>query len=120
MKPFDPSLDLSKSENNRNLDISDEDDPSEIKETGFSPFDSDNEIRVDNEHESSEDDANEYEIDRILDHRVTNNQLRYLVHWKGYHPRYNSWVDETDIHASKSLAEHNTRRNARSDITTNF
>ena len=41
----------------------------------------------------------EYEVDEILDSRLRNTKLQFLVSWKGYGREENSWVSEQDLHA---------------------
>jgi hypothetical protein len=47
----------------------------------------------------------EYEVEDILMHQKTgrNQELQYLVKWKGYPSSENSWVDDKDLHASEIL-----------------
>jgi len=39
-------------------------------------------------------DSERFTIDRILKTRKRNGKLEYLVSWKGYPSKFNSWVDE--------------------------
>ena len=40
-----------------------------------------------------------FEVDAILDNKMddTGHGYKYLVHWKGYESKYNSWVKATDF-----------------------
>ena len=49
------------------------------------------------------DDEDEYEIERILDHKDVRGKRRYLVHWLGYPTSDDQWVDANDIHAPEIL-----------------
>jgi hypothetical protein len=51
------------------------------------------------------DDAPEYEVERILDHRTRRRHLEYLVKWVGY-PEYDaSWEPETNLNNAKESVE---------------
>ena len=45
----------------------------------------------------------EYEVDEILDSRLRNAKLQFLVSWKGYGREENSWVSERDLHAPELI-----------------
>lgn len=32
-----------------------------------------------------------YEVEKIVDHQVSNNQMLYRIRWKGFHPKYDTW-----------------------------
>ena len=38
-----------------------------------------------------------YLIERVLKSRKKAGQKEYLVRWKGWGPKYDSWVSETDV-----------------------
>lgn len=38
-----------------------------------------------------------YEIDKILDSKISRGRLKYLVQWKGYPYKEASWVPERDV-----------------------
>jgi hypothetical protein len=40
-----------------------------------------------------------YEVKAILDSQQFHNQLQFLVSWRGYGYKKNTWMDENDIHA---------------------
>ena len=51
------------------------------------------------------DDAPEYEVEKILDHRVHRRHLEYLVKWVGY-PEYDaSWEPEINLDNAKESVE---------------
>lgn len=50
-----------------------------------------------------------YEIEEILSERMNGKQLEFLVKWKGFTTRFNSWVKEEDINASQLLNQFRMR-----------
>lgn len=60
--------------------------------------DSDDDGTVDQESSES------FEIEQVVDYRITGNQLEFLVKWKGYESDQNSWVNERDMN-SQNLVE---------------
>ena len=54
-------------------------------------------------------DVEEYEVEKILDHRTVRRQREYLVHWLGYPELDDSWVKEKDMHSSDLVQEYWTR-----------
>jgi RNase H-like domain found in reverse transcriptase/Reverse transcriptase (RNA-dependent DNA polymerase)/Integrase zinc binding domain/Chromo (CHRromatin Organisation MOdifier) domain len=51
----------------------------------------------------------QYEVESILDSRMHQGKLQYLVHWKGYGYEENSWVDESDVNAPQLVKEFHRR-----------
>ncbi|KAL7080590.1 hypothetical protein ACQ4LE_000600 [Meloidogyne hapla] len=47
-----------------------------------------------------------HEIEAIIGEKMENNQLMYLVKWRGYSNRYNSYVYEDDLDADILLPEY--------------
>ena len=45
----------------------------------------------------------DYEVERILDHRLFRNVKQYLVKWKDYGSEFNSWEPETNIDAPELI-----------------
>ena len=41
----------------------------------------------------------DYEVEKILDHRLFRKNKQYLVKWKDYGTEFNSWEPETNISA---------------------
>ena len=55
-------------------------------------------------------DALEYEVKEVLDSRVRNNKLEYLVDWVGYAPHERSWEPATYLdHAPEEIARYHER-----------
>jgi len=50
-----------------------------------------------------DDDEEEYEIEKILDHKEVRGKRRYLVHWLGYPTSDDQWVNADDLHAPEIL-----------------
>ena len=53
------------------------------------------------------DNAEEYEVEKILDSRLfgRRRRLQYLVKWKGYPDSDNMWVDKDDVFADDKVRE---------------
>jgi RNase H-like domain found in reverse transcriptase/Reverse transcriptase (RNA-dependent DNA polymerase)/Integrase zinc binding domain/Chromo (CHRromatin Organisation MOdifier) domain len=47
----------------------------------------------------------EFIVEEILDSRVINRKLRYLVKWEGYGIEHNSWEPADDVHAPERVAD---------------
>jgi hypothetical protein len=45
-----------------------------------------------------------YEVDEVLDSRMKGRKLQYLVRWRGYGHKENSWIPEEDLDAAKLIA----------------
>jgi len=41
-------------------------------------------------------DEERFDIDRIIRSRKSNGKIQYLVSWKGYPSKFNSWVDKLE------------------------
>ncbi|CAJ0963123.1 unnamed protein product [Ranitomeya imitator] len=52
----------------------------------------------------------EYIVEKILDSRVSRRKLQYLVKWKGYAQKDNSWVFASDVHAPDLVRAFHGRR----------
>ena len=44
-------------------------------------------------------------MEKILDSRIINRRLRYLIKWEGYGIEHNSWEPADDVHAPECVAE---------------
>ena len=49
----------------------------------------------------------EWIVEEILDSKVINRKLRYLVKWEGFRTEHNSWKPWDDVHAPDLVAEFN-------------
>lgn len=47
--------------------------------------------------------ANEFEVEEILNKRLKNGNVEYLLKWKGFTSRYNSWVIESDANCQELI-----------------
>jgi hypothetical protein len=53
----------------------------------------------------------EYEIEKILDSKVSRNRLKFLVRWKGYTAESDEWIDKDYLENSQGLiSEFNKRQ----------
>ena len=46
-----------------------------------------------------------YEVEAILDSHVSRGRLQYLIHWKGYSYKHNSWENATSVHSPALVTE---------------
>ena len=51
----------------------------------------------------------EFIVEEILDSRVINWKLHYLVKWEGYKIKHNSWEPVDDIHAPERIMDFHQR-----------
>lgn len=47
--------------------------------------------------------ANVFEVEKVLDKRVKNGNIEYLLKWKGFTSRHNLWVLEKDANCHKLI-----------------
>lgn len=45
----------------------------------------------------------EYEVGRILDDKIVNGKKEFLVHWKNFGPKHDTWVNEDDLNCPNIL-----------------
>ncbi len=51
------------------------------------------------------DGAEEYQVEKILQHRRRGRSTQYLIKWLGYDEAHNAWLNEEDlVNAQKALA----------------
>jgi hypothetical protein len=62
-----------------------------------------------------EDDDEEYEIEKILDHLDERGKQKYLVHWLGYSTSDDQSIDGEDLHAPELLAPYLTSVDAHAE-----
>jgi hypothetical protein len=58
---------------------------------------------IEDENTIEKNDRESYEIEKLLDHRLTENGYKYLVKWKNYSEKANSWVKAKDFNSQKLL-----------------
>ncbi|CAG8653076.1 9398_t:CDS:2 [Funneliformis caledonium] len=56
------------------------------------PYNDDNSTNNETEKKGREDDI--YEIEKIVDHRTYRGSIQYMIKWKGYSDKHNSWVSK--------------------------
>ena len=59
-----------------------------------------------------------FKIKDIINKQITQNRTEYLVKWKGYTWKHNSWVNETDLNAAELIREYE-QQNQDKEITPN-
>jgi hypothetical protein len=47
----------------------------------------------------------EYEVEKILDSKMSSRRLRFLIKWQGYGREHDSWEYATEVHAPKLVAD---------------
>lgn len=57
----------------------------------------------------AEDEEEEWDVEMILDSRITDGQLEYLVKWLDFGPEDNSWEPVTNLHCPEKLKEFHQR-----------
>lgn len=57
------------------------------------------------------DEAPEYEIERLVGKRTVRNRLQYLVKWKGYGNEHNVWYSVTDLTGAQQSINNYEERN---------
>lgn len=58
--------------------------------------------------EDESDDDNVYEVEKLLNHKVQNGVRFYLVRWKGYSEKHDTWEKESNLNCPKMLYAYNT------------
>ena len=56
------------------------------------------------------DEDNEYEVEKILDHRKKGRQTEYQVKWKGYSDKDNTWEPQENCHSLDLMEEFQNQR----------
>ncbi len=52
----------------------------------------------------------EYQIEKLLDKRITQNGQEYLVKWKNFHNKHNEWIRESQVMDKTLLEKFKTQR----------
>ena len=60
-------------------------------------------------NESQNADDTFYYVEKILDRKVENGELRYLIKWQGYSSKDNSWEPEGNLKARAMVEEFNKK-----------
>lgn len=55
--------------------------------------------------------SGEYEVERILNHRIRKGLVQYFVRWKGYTPTHDCWLNQADMGNCYDLIEEYRERN---------
>lgn len=48
----------------------------------------------------------QYEVERLLTHKSENGKQKFLVKWKGYDNRHNSWIERKNLRCQQLLREY--------------
>lgn len=57
--------------------------------------------------ESSKNEPNDqYDVEKLLNHKIKNGDQMFFVKWKGYDNRHNSWVKRSDLSCKKILQKY--------------
>lgn len=46
---------------------------------------------------------NMYEVEKIMNHRIVNGKMSFLVRWKNYSSKHDSWVTQSDLNCEEIL-----------------
>lgn len=80
-----------------------------------------NQLQLFNDNESKpikpliENDDNRFEVEKIIDRKVEKKTVKYLVKWKGYSNKHNTWEKETEL--LKDIPNLIIRYNAKNSTT---
>ena len=61
---------------------------------------------IEDESTTIKDNRDSFEIEKLLDHKLTKDGYEYLVKWKGYSEKDNSWVKAKDFNGQKMLVKY--------------
>ncbi|CAL4059816.1 unnamed protein product [Meganyctiphanes norvegica] len=50
--------------------------------------------------------SDEFEVERVIDHRVRGRFTEYKVQWKGWGPEHDSWLAETDLYCDNLIKKY--------------
>lgn len=68
-------------------------------------------VRTNDDTETEVEDLDEYEAERILDITKEDGQIKYLVKWKGYDQKENTWEPPEHLnHAQRLLKNFHQQR----------
>lgn len=59
-----------------------------------------------NSSKSSSDDENVYEVEKLLDDKITGRTRYFLVHWKGFGKSEDCWIPEKNLNCPKVLEKY--------------
>lgn len=55
---------------------------------------------------SAEEVNDQFEVERLLKHRIKNGELMFFVKWKDFNNRHNSWVKQSNLSCKKILHDY--------------
>ena len=68
-------------------------------------------VRENRENRENRDDEVDYEVDYIVDHKTTRNGTRFLIKWRGYDSKHNSWEPESNMSCPEKLVAYWSSQN---------
>ncbi|KAG6178723.1 hypothetical protein E4U10_008079 [Claviceps purpurea] len=76
--------------------------------TNLEPFQGDPSIAQDTSTlpDNITDDAEDFEVERIITHKYNGKRRKYLVKWKGYDTSENSWVLQRDFNTKEIIHDY--------------
>ncbi|RIB09938.1 hypothetical protein C2G38_228036 [Gigaspora rosea] len=107
----------SNNEPDNSMDIFIVDDLSEDEQSNIIRKFDDLHVRNENSNDASDEEESSdfYEVERIVKHRTNKlGKLQFLIKWAGWSAKYNSWVDESDMHATESIKRYWDCKNIKS------
>jgi hypothetical protein len=68
---------------------------------------------TEDKREEEEEEEEQFEVEKILNHRLKNGRLQYLMKWKSFDSEENSWEYDDDLQCPEMLAQYHTDLAAR-------